>query len=178
MLQECNRPEREGKMPFLQLTHRDALDTLQSKSGKVGATILAFTRAFGRLSCVALGVGLAACASISVDSPPEAKQKLVAERAQARWELLIKGDVEGAYQYLSAGSKAATPLGLYKGKIKPGMWRGAKVDKVDCEAEICKVQMLITYDFRTARAGAMKGIETPVPETWIIENGTVGYVYR
>lgn len=164
-------------MPFLQLTHRDALDRLQNESGKVGV-IRALIRAVGRLSWVALGVGLAACASISVDSPPEAKQKVVAERAQARWELLIKGDVEGAYQYLSAGSKAATPLGLYKGKIKPGMWRGAKVDKVDCEAEICKVQMLITYDFRAARGGTMKGIETPVPETWIIENGTVGYVYR
>ena len=165
-------------MPFLQLTHRDALDRLQNESSKIGVKIRALTRVLGRLSCVGLGVGLAACASISVNSPPEAKQKVVDERAQARWELLIKGDVEGAYQYLSAGSKAATPLGLYKGKIKPGMWRGAKVDKVDCEAEICKVQMLITYDFRAARGGVMKGIETPVPETWIIENGTVGYVYR
>ena len=165
-------------MPFLQLTHRDALDRLQNESGKVGMKIRALIRAVGRLSWVALGVGLAACASISVDSPPEAKQKVVAERAQARWELLIKGDVDGAYQYLSAGSKAATPLGLYKGKIKPGMWRGAKVDKVECEAEICKVQMLVTYDFRAARGGGMKGIETPVLETWIIENGTVGYVYR
>jgi hypothetical protein len=165
-------------MPFLQLTHRDALDRLQNESGKVGVKIRALIRAVGRLSWVALGVGLAACASISVDSPPEAKQKVVAERAQARWELLIKGDVEGAYQYLSAGSKAATPLGLYKAKIKPGMWRGAKVDKVDCEAEICKVEMLITYDFRAARGGTVKGIETPVPETWIIEKGTVGYVYR
>jgi hypothetical protein len=165
-------------MPFLRLTHWGALDRLQNESGRVGAKICALTRSLWRLRWVALGVGLAACASISVDSPPEAKQKLVAERAQARWDLLIKGDVDGAYQYLSVGSKAATPLSLYKGRIKLGLWRGAKVDKVDCEAEICKVQMLITYDFRSARAGAMKGIETPVPETWIIENGTVGYVYR
>ena len=165
-------------MPFLQLTHWDALDRLQNESGEVGVKIRALTRTLGWLSWVALGVGLAACASISVDSRPEAKQKVVAERAQARWELLIKGDVDGAYQYLSVGSKAATPLGLYKAKIKPGIWRGAKVDKVDCEAEICKVQMLVTYDFRAARGGTMKGIETPVPETWIIENGTVGYVYR
>ena len=76
-------------MLFLQLTHWDALDRLQNKSGNVGVKIRALTRAMGRLSWVALGVGLAACASISVDSSPEAKQKLVAERAQARWELLI-----------------------------------------------------------------------------------------
>jgi hypothetical protein len=38
--------------------------------------------------------------------------------------------------------------------------------------------MLITYDFRAAGAGVVKGVETPVPETWIIEDGTVRYVYR
>jgi len=165
-------------MAFLQLTCGDALDRLQNEGGKVGVKIRALSRSLGRLSWMVLGVGLAACASLSVNSPPEAKQKIVAERAQARWELLIKGDMDGAYQYLSEGSKAATPLGLYKAKIKPGLWHAAKVDKVDCEAEVCKVQMLITYDFRAARGGVMKGIETPVPETWIIEKGTVGYVYR
>ena len=160
-------------MPFSQLTYGDALDRLQNESSKADVKICALTRSLVRLSWAALGAGLAACASISVDSPPEAKQKLVAERAQARWELLIKGDVEGAYQYLSVGSKAGTPLVLYKAKIKPGLWRQAKVDKIDCEAEVCKVLMLITYDYKR-----MKGLETPFPETWIIENGTVGYVYR
>jgi hypothetical protein len=116
---------------------------------------------------------LAGCATLSADSPPEQKQKVVAEKAQARWDALIKGDVDAAYQFLSTGSKAATPLPVYKGRIKPGMWRAAKVDKIDCEQEICKVTMLITYD-----AKLMKGLQTPVPETWIVENGSVGYVYR
>jgi hypothetical protein len=122
---------------------------------------------------LALGVGLAGCASISADSSPEVRQKLVAERAEARWQTLIKGDVEGAYQYLSAGSKAGTSLTAYKKTVKPGIWRKAKVDKVDCEAEICKVQLTITYDYRN-----MHGIETILPETWIIENGSAWYVYR
>jgi len=33
--------------------------------------------------------------------------------------------------------------------------------------------MLVTYDVRR-----MKGIETPVDETWIIEKGSAWYVYR
>ena len=165
-------------MLFLQLTHRGAFASLQADGRMFETKFRAVARGLRGASALAVAVGLVACASIRVDSPPEAKQKVVAERAQARWELLIKGDVDGAYQYLSAGSKAATPLGLYKTKIKPDIWRGAKVDKVDCEAEICKVEMLVTYDYRAARGGGMKGIETPVPETWIIENGTVGYVYR
>src|SRR5207302_10122477 len=85
-------------------------------------------RAVGRglrgASALAVAVGLVACASITVDSPPGAKQKVVAERAQARWELLIKGDVDGAYQYLSVGSKAATAAGLLNVKVKLGMGQG------------------------------------------------------
>jgi hypothetical protein len=120
-----------------------------------------------------LGAWLGGCVTLSADSSPEAKQKVVAEKATQRWQLLMKGDVDGAYQFLSAGSKAATPLPLYKAKVKPGLWRDAKVEKVSCEAELCKVDMLITYDYRN-----MKGIETPFPETWIIENGSAWYVYR
>jgi hypothetical protein len=164
-------------MLFLQLTRKGAFARLQAEGGLFGIafrTLLGdVVRKWGRLSLIATGVTLAGCATLSADSPPEAKQKVVAERAQARWELLIKGDVEGAYQYLTAGSKTAVSAALYKAKIKPGMWRSAKVDKVECEAEVCKVEMMVTYDY-----GRMKGIKTPVPETWIIENGTAGYVYH
>jgi hypothetical protein len=160
-------------MPFLQLTHRGAFASLQGEGTMFGTTFRAVGNGLRGLSALAVAVGLVACASITVDSTPEAKEKVVSERAEARWQLLIKGDVGGAYQYLSAGSKAATPAALYTAKIKPGMWRKAKVDKVACEGEICKVQMLITYDFER-----MKGIETAAPETWIIENGSAWYVYH
>jgi hypothetical protein len=53
------------------------------------------------------------------------------------------------------------------------MWRDVKVDKVDCEAELCKVQLAVTYD-----AKMMKGITTPIWESWIIEDGSAWYVYR
>lgn len=116
---------------------------------------------------------LAGCATVGPSSSAEQKQKVVAERAQARWDELLKGDVASAYKFMSNGSKAATSLDLYKTKVKPGIWRQAKVEKVDCEAETCKVTMLVTYDVKQ-----MKGIQTPVDETWIIENGSAWYVYR
>lgn len=156
-------------MGFLQLTLSSPFARLPSKKVKLGL----LARLLHWMGWLALGVGLAGCAGISADSSPEAKQKLVAERAEARWQTLIKGDVEGAYQYLSAGSKAATSLTAYKAHIKPGLWRKAKVDKVDCDAELCKAEMTITYDYRN-----VKGVETPLLETWIIENGSAWYVYR
>jgi len=166
-------------MRFCRLTVWGAFDRLHCKSpgNRRSAQRLAprslITQPARLLLWLGLGLGLAGCAGIRVDSSADAKQRFVAERAQARWQVLMKGDVEGAYQFLSAGSKAATPLEVYKAKMRPGMWRAAKVDKIDCEAEICKVMMTITYDTRP-----MKGIQTPVPETWIIENGSAWYIYR
>jgi hypothetical protein len=110
---------------------------------------------------------------ISKDSDPAAKQKVVAERAEARWQSLIKGDLDAAYAYLSEGSKATTPLAVYKSKIRPGLWRQAKVEKVECEAEVCNVELQITLDHKL-----MKGIRTPLNESWIIEKGSAWYVYR
>lgn len=153
-------------MPFLRLTLQGAFARLQSERDRfvgLGAWAL----------WLGLVAGLVGCAGIGVDSSPEAKQKVVSERAEARWQLLMKGDLAGAYEYLSAGSKAAMPLDVYKAKVRVGMWRKASVDKVQCEAELCSVQMLVTYD-----AKQMKAIETPLKETWIIEKGSAWYVYR
>jgi hypothetical protein len=168
-------------MGFMRLTLRGPFASLRGESAgkkrpKPGAAQGgSIVRPVQRMAWLALGLaaGLNGCASLSVDSAPEQKRQVVAEKAQARWDELLKGNVDAAYQFLSAGSKAATPLSAYKAKIKPGMWRAAKVDKIDCEREVCKVIMLITYD-----AKLMKGIQTPFDENWIIENGSAWYIYR
>jgi len=164
-------------MPFLQLTLSGAFATLQSEKGKFNVLV----RLFFQAGVVALGVGLSGCAGLNADSSPEAKQKIVAERAEARWQALIKGDLEAAYAYLSVGSKAATPLQAYKLQIRPGMWREAKVEKVECQdkEELCSVSLTITYDARAPRTEKIvKGLQTPITERWIIENGSAGFVYR
>jgi len=155
-------------MGFSRLTLPGRLASLDREKGSFGAW-----RGLQWVGALMLGAGLTACAGITPESSAAAKEKVVAERAEQRWQLLMKGDLDGAYEFLSTGSKAATPLPMYKAKIKTGLWRQAKVDKVSCEAELCKVEMKITYDFRN-----MKGIETPLPETWIVENGSAWYVYR
>jgi predicted small secreted protein len=141
--------------------------SLASRDTRQGAVIL---------SAVLVAASLAGCASMSGDGrdmTPEARQALVTKRIDARWAALMKGDLEQAYTFMSAGSKEAVPLRVYKEKIKPGMWRAVKVDGMDCEAEICQVKMTLTYDHRM-----MKGIQTPFQETWILEKGNAWYVYR
>jgi len=140
--------------------------TFVSGNGRQGIAVL----------LAVLLASLAGCASMSrggADLALEAKQALVTERINARWEALIKGDLDTAYTYMSAASKETIPLTAYKAKIKPGMWRSVKINAIVCEAEICTASMTLTYDHRL-----MKGVQTPFQESWIIEKGTAWFVAR
>jgi hypothetical protein len=120
---------------------------------------------------------LSACTSIlgsvTPDSPPAAKKDVVAMRALERWDALIKGDLDAAYNYLSPASRETMPLDVYKAKHKTGMYRAVKVDAVDCEAEVCTVTLSLTFDYRNT-----KGIQMPLVEKWLISDGKAWFVDR
>jgi hypothetical protein len=140
---------------------------LASHDGRRGMVVLA---------AALVAASLAGCASMPGDGKemtPEAKQALVTKRINARWDALIRGDMDGAYEFMSAGSQEAMSLKLYKAKIKPGMWRAVRIDGMECGTEICQVKMTLTYDHQR-----MKGIQTPFQETWILEKGNAWFVYR
>ena len=148
------------------IRRRLAEKTLESRHGRQGTVAL----------LAVLLASLAGCAAMSGDGADlalDAKQALVTERINARWEALIKGDLDTAYTYMSAASQEAMPLKVYKLKHKPGMWRSVKIESLQCEAEICTAKMILTYDHER-----MKGIQTPFEESWIIEKGTAWYVNR
>lgn len=117
--------------------------------------------------------GCAGVGGLSGDSPADAKREAVAERAKARWQRLIAGDLAGAYEYMSPASRATMPLDLYKAKHKVGMYRAVKVDDVNCEREVCTVRLSITYDYKR-----FKGVTTPLTEKWIISQGQAWYADR
>jgi len=124
-------------------------------------------------------MGLAACATppkggdaTVAATTPEAKQALVRQRATARWVLLSKDDLEGAYTYMSPGSRDTTSLDKYKANSRRGAFREGKVETVSCDGDACVAKVLVTYDHPK-----MKGITTPVVESWIIDGGQAWYVY-
>ena len=123
------------------------------------------------LYAAALGtvLAVAGCASmggLSADTPAEAKQDAVAARAKARWDALIKADIASAYSYLSPATRATVALDVYKAKHKLGLYRSAKVDKVECQGEACTVHLTIVYDYKQ-----FKSVTTPLSERWIITQG-------
>jgi hypothetical protein len=102
---------------------------------------------------------------------PEAKQDLVRKRAMSRWDLLIKDDMDAAYAYLSPGSRQTLSLERFKKNFRRGAFRAARVDNVTCDGDACVARMFVTYDHPR-----MKGITTPILESWIIDGGQAWYV--
>ena len=128
-------------------------------------------------AAVAVAVVLGGCAAgaglggLSAEAPAAVKQEAVATRAKARWEALIKSDLDGAYAFLSPASKATMPLDLYKAKHKVGIYRTVKVDSVNCEGDACTANLSLTYDYKR-----FKGMTTPLVEKWIITQGQAWFV--
>lgn len=116
---------------------------------------------------VLLVCGLAGCAGTVRDTAGrQDPQQQVRERAAARWDALIAGDLARAYGYLSPGTREVMSLDLYKKRTRPGMWKKASVDVVSCEQDRCKVKMVIEHGYRD-----MKSIETFLEEDWLQVGG-------
>ncbi len=107
---------------------------------------------------------------MSAPATPEARQAVVAARAQARWDALIKDDMEAAYAYLSPASRQVMSLEKFKSSMRRGTFRDARIETVTCEGDVCNVRLILTYDHRM-----MKGISTPIGEAWVFEGGQAWY---
>ena len=122
-----------------------------------------------RIAVVTGALALAGCAAIG--SRPDAE--VVKEKAEARWDLFIKGDIRGAYEYLSPGARQVVTADSYVGSIKPGLWRTARVDKVNCVSpDLCEVDLTIGIVFQ-GRAS-----HTPLREKWVRVDGKWWYFYE
>jgi hypothetical protein len=112
---------------------------------------------------------------IAKDAPVAVKEAAVAERAKARWQALIKRDYQGAYAYFSPASRETTSLSAYQARIATIEYRAATIDKVECVAEVCNVKLTLTYDYPPAK---IKGVVTPLEESWVIDQGQAWFAYR
>jgi len=112
---------------------------------------------------------VAGCAILDSRSP----EQVVQERAQQRWDELVKGDLRKAYGYLSPGSRSVMSPEAYEGSIKRGFWKSAKVDKVECATpQSCDAAVTIEYEFQGRRT------KTPLRETWIKEGSEWWYLQK
>jgi hypothetical protein len=127
----------------------------------------AINRRLSLSALLAAGALLAACASLQ--TKPEVS---VTERANTRWQALLKGDMAKAYTYSSPGFRAVVNLDGFKGRTGiAGRWHAAQVVNVTCDTpERCKA--VIKLEFSALIPGRAKDrITTHIDETWLLEDG-------
>lgn len=125
-------------------------------------------RRVGLMAVVCVLLLLSACAT-SVS-----KEKQVEQRATARLEALIGGDLESAYEYLSPGYRSSVSLVQYQRSIllQQVKWTSAKYLENTCEETTCIVKVLVGFTVY----GALPGVKSfdgtkDIEESWVLVRG-------
>jgi hypothetical protein len=112
----------------------------------------------------------AACATMDSQSSSEA---VVKQRAQARWDAMVQGDLKAAYGYFSPGSRTGYSLADFGSSIRIGFWKAVTVDRVECNSpDRCDVMVTIEYLKNGMR------IKTPHRESWIRDGSEWWFLRR
>jgi hypothetical protein len=134
------------------------------------------TKSVGLLLSLVIAI-FAGCASerggslpVQAGKTPEVR---VRERAQARWDALLKGEADKAYTFLSPASRETMTVFTYRARVNPQSWRGATVESVVCEAERCDVKITIKMEVLNKLPVTVPG----VAETWILDQSEWWLVY-
>jgi hypothetical protein len=130
----------------------------------VFAVIIGFVSLLGGCGAPSIGGNVATKA-------PEAR---VRERAQARWDALLKGDTDKAYQFLSQTSRETMSMSAYRNRVNSKSWRGAVVDGVVCENETCDVKITLKMDVLPNLPASFPGLM----ETWILDQSEWWLVFK
>lgn len=105
------------------------------------------------------------CSTLGVKKSDE---EVVRDRAQARADALLKGDVEAAWKYTSPTYRQGVGVKAYAANVGGiGNWTHAEVDNVACEENRCDVQVMVTYSIKKFNLENTR----PLDEVWIKSDG-------
>jgi hypothetical protein len=145
------------------------LNSLSTKRARSRLGSQGTRRISGHLAVGVLALLLGSCATVT----PRAPEATVKERAQARWDALVQGDFNKAYEYLSPGSRSVVTATDYTGNLRRGFWKAARVEKVECgSAQSCDVEATIEYELKGRRT------KTPLRETWVKDGSEWWYLQK
>lgn len=114
---------------------------------------------------------LAGCAALS----PKTPEQIVAERAEARWNALIKRDYAAGHAYYQPAFRATfKPEEVIDADGGPPRAYGVRVHHVSCQPERCRVRMVFQVKAPISRRESWD-IETVRDETWVRQDGQWWY---
>jgi hypothetical protein len=122
-------------------------------------------------------LALSACAGVPEQSAaPLDKQEVVARIAQSRWDALMKGDFEAAYNLMSPASRSVITLEEFRRRSSLVTWKAANVGKVECAAvDLCAVRMDVKYAYKLRFGKTVENVQV-MAETWRNTAGGWWYV--
>jgi len=148
-----------------------ALSIFTSLSSNVGKSAGNSALKACRLAGVFIGGALLVSACATLDSRPAAE--IVKERSQAPSDLLVKGDVEKVYGFLSPSARKTLKLADYAANVRQGFWKAVTVDNVVCASpDVCDVSVTVEYDHKMGRS------KSPLKETWVREGSNWWYAQK
>lgn len=113
-----------------------------------------------------------AIALVSAGACQVTNQSDVSSAAEQRWEALISGNIQKAYQFYSDAFKKTMPIEKFKKQIRGvGLWQQAKVVKTDCDESQKKCHVNVKVTVRMKMKGLVKPVETSsiIQEVWVQE---------
>lgn len=129
-------------------------------------------RLLAQFLIVAAVLTLAACATAPKTDP-------VVERAQARWDALVAGNLETAYTYYSPGYRSSTSLIDFGVEMRTRRirWTSAAYKDHSCDGDRCEVRFDISFRVPRPVPGlnVYDGTDT-VEDTWIRSDGQWWYL--
>ncbi len=145
------------------------MNSLSTQLAPFGRVENSITGGLGRLAAVFFVAVLVGCAVVA----PRSDEAVVKQRAQARWDALVKGDFNAAYGYFSPGSRSVMSAMDYALSLRRGFWKSAVIEKVECgSAQSCEVSATIEYELKGLRT------KTPLRESWIRDGSEWWYLRK
>lgn len=95
-------------------------------------------------------------------------------RVEQRWKLLIAGDGEKAYDFLTAGVRSSLNRSTYANDMRSRPVRWVSVEALDgqCEATSCSVRVFMTVKFSMQATGVREmQTQSAITERWIEVGG-------
>jgi hypothetical protein len=137
--------------------------------------IIVYRRILAAGLAAAVAILAAGCSTVGGGS---AAEKIVLERAQARWNAMVERDWNTAYPYLVPAYRAVVPLKRYGNQFTgPIQWETAKATEATCEERRCTVKVEIA--FRMMLPGHMDRLSTTfVEEVWVLEQDGQWYKFE
>lgn len=129
-----------------------------------------------RACSIVMLAALSACAATSTAPDTDT---IIRERAEARWEALLAGDLETAYTYLSPGYRSTTSVVNYGISVATRRvhWTSAEYLQHECEEPRCLVKFRIGFKVMQPVPGMSEFESGNVrDETWIKSDGQWWYL--